>query len=89
MSEDRKKPGVAFWATVIVVVVLVAYPLSFGPVGWFYRTIGCPYWMRVAISAASRPVWRTIDNSPEPIASWIADAYHEYLGWWQEPSSNK
>ena len=28
---DRKKPGVAFWATVVVVVVLVAYPLSFGP----------------------------------------------------------
>jgi len=27
-----KKPGVAFWATVAVVAVLVAYPLSFGPV---------------------------------------------------------
>jgi hypothetical protein len=31
---DRKKPGVAFWATVAVVVVLVAYPLSFGPACW-------------------------------------------------------
>jgi len=30
---DRKKPGVAFWATVVVVVVL-AYPLSFGPACW-------------------------------------------------------
>jgi hypothetical protein len=29
-----KKPGVAFWATVVVVVVLVAYPLSFGPACW-------------------------------------------------------
>jgi hypothetical protein len=28
---DRKKPGVAFWASVVMVVVLVAYPLSFGP----------------------------------------------------------
>jgi hypothetical protein len=28
---DRKKPGVAFWATVAVVVVLIGYPLSFGP----------------------------------------------------------
>src|SRR5262245_32714981 len=34
MSELRKKPGVAFWATVVVVVVL-AYPLSFGPVCWW------------------------------------------------------
>jgi hypothetical protein len=25
-----KKPGIAFWATVVVVVVLVAYPLSIG-----------------------------------------------------------
>jgi asparagine N-glycosylation enzyme membrane subunit Stt3 len=34
MTSDRKKPGVAFWATVVVVVVLVAYPLSFGPACW-------------------------------------------------------
>ena len=31
---DRRKPGAAFWATVVVVVVLVAYPLSFGPACW-------------------------------------------------------
>ena len=31
---DRKKPGVAFWATVVAVVVLMLYPLSFGPACW-------------------------------------------------------
>ena len=31
---DHKKPGVAFWATVVVVVALVTYPLSFGPACW-------------------------------------------------------
>ena len=31
---SRKKPGVAFWATVVVVAALVAYPLSFGPACW-------------------------------------------------------
>jgi cobalamin synthase len=31
MSDDHKKPGVAFWATVVLVVVFV-YPLSIGPV---------------------------------------------------------
>jgi hypothetical protein len=35
---DRKKPGVAFWSTVVVVVVLVAYPLSFGPACWWFST---------------------------------------------------
>jgi hypothetical protein len=31
---SRKKPGVAFWATVALVVVLMAYPVSFGPACW-------------------------------------------------------
>src|SRR5579864_4222092 len=30
MTPDRKNPGLAFWATVVVVVVLL-YPVSFGP----------------------------------------------------------
>src|SRR5689334_4037306 len=34
MTSDRKKPGVAFWAAVAVVVALVLYPLSFGPWCW-------------------------------------------------------
>jgi hypothetical protein len=34
MTPSRKKPGVAFWATVVVAVALVAYPLSFGPACW-------------------------------------------------------
>jgi hypothetical protein len=31
---DRKQPGVAFWATVVVLVALVGYPVSFGPAVW-------------------------------------------------------
>jgi hypothetical protein len=34
MTTDQKKSGVAFWATIGVVVLLVAYPLSFGPACW-------------------------------------------------------
>ena len=34
VTSDRKKPGVTFWATVVVVVALVGYPLSIGP--WFW-----------------------------------------------------
>ena len=33
MTSDRKKPGVAFWASVVLVAVL-AYPLSIGPACW-------------------------------------------------------
>jgi hypothetical protein len=31
---DRKKPGVAFWASVVVVVLPLLYVLSFGPACW-------------------------------------------------------
>ena len=34
MTTSRNKSGVAFWATVVMVVALVAYPLSFGPACW-------------------------------------------------------
>jgi hypothetical protein len=33
MTIDRKKPGVAFWATMVAVVVVV-YVASFGPACW-------------------------------------------------------
>jgi hypothetical protein len=36
---SRKKPGVAFWATVGLVVVL-AYPISFGPACWINERTG-------------------------------------------------
>jgi hypothetical protein len=34
MTSDRKKPGVAFWASVVLVVGLLVYPLSYGPAWW-------------------------------------------------------
>ena len=42
MSEPKKKPSVAFWATVVVVVVLVAYSLSFGPACWLCQCVDDP-----------------------------------------------
>jgi len=40
MTPDRKKPGVAFWTTVVAVVALVAYPLGFGPACWISSRTG-------------------------------------------------
>src|SRR5690348_8896119 len=33
MIDGKRKPGVSFWATVVMLVVL-AYPISFGPACW-------------------------------------------------------
>jgi hypothetical protein len=60
MSEGRKKPGVAFWATVVVVGGL-AYPLSFGP--------ACLIWGRhiydwPRVLAVYEPCIRVVDGGP-------------------------
>jgi hypothetical protein len=34
MRDDRK-PGLMFWTSVMALVLLVGYPLSFGPACWF------------------------------------------------------
>ena len=36
MSDERKKPGVGFWTTMILVTVLVLYPLSWLAVSFLY-----------------------------------------------------
>jgi hypothetical protein len=44
MTSDRKKPDVAFWASVVVVLAFVAYPLSWGPAAWACALLGEPPW---------------------------------------------
>ena len=39
MTTNSKKPGVAYWMTVVIVVVLM-YPLSFGPACWITSRTG-------------------------------------------------
>lgn len=34
MRDNRKKPGVAFWASAAIIMIVVGYPLSFGPAIW-------------------------------------------------------
>jgi hypothetical protein len=52
---DRKKPGVAFWATVMVASLAALYVLSFGPACWIAsrtRTDDAAFF-----SIAYRPMW--------------------------------
>ncbi len=42
MTTDHKHPTAAFWLTVALVVVLVGYPLSFGPACWISSYVDDP-----------------------------------------------
>jgi hypothetical protein len=57
VTRSRKKPGVAFWATVVLVVVLL-YPLSFGPSRYLACRLGRPKWLDEVAAVVFRPhVW--------------------------------
>jgi hypothetical protein len=78
MTSERKKPGVVFWATVSVVVALIAYPLSFGPACWAVRReFIAPY----VAAHAYRPILRSSRLLPSGIHRAIVDyAGHDAEG---------
>jgi hypothetical protein len=57
MTSDRKKPGLAFWATVVAAAVLL-YPISFGPACWLYSR------------SQSLEIWETSNRIYYPIL-WV------------------
>jgi hypothetical protein len=75
---SRKKPGVAFWATVVLVIVLL-YPLSFGPVCWLCdrRIVN----RRHAWSIYRPCIWLCV-YGPKSVRLSI----HRYVGWFGDKS---
>ena len=76
MTSDRNQPGVAFWATVVVVVGLAAYPLSFGPAWWIKSRVDDS---TAAVDVVSRfyyPLFKSAADGP----AWLQVP----LVWWME-----
>ena len=79
MTSCRKKPGMAFWAIVVMVGLVVVYPLSWGPV----QVLLC------LPCSADLPQCLCVTRVYEPL-HWILDylpdsvqhAYCSYLIWW-------
>lgn len=67
MISSRKKPGMAFWATVVVVVVPM-YPVSFGPVRWLVARDKLPRRATTPVNLFFRPLNWFHENAPEPVA---------------------
>lgn len=78
--DEQKKPGVGFWATVVVVTLLVLYPVSFGPACWF--TSRFEYGRR-QMPFVYRPVTWVMEKGPSQFES-IMRSYCRSLatdGW--------
>jgi len=91
---DRKKPGVALWATVVLVVVLVGYPLSFGPACWLIENRSLSEPALNAFKTFYKPIYdATMDHS-----DWFSDAIISYvrccsgeMAWrvWEQPPARR
>ncbi len=81
MSEERKKPGVGFWAAVGG-ALLGLYVVSYGPWMWFV------VWRLESMASIDGGgffaplVWASNDG-PE----WISGPYNAYLKWWMNLGS--
>jgi len=76
MSEPKKNLGAGFWGTVVLLVVLVAYPLSFGPWCRFNRA-GPGEIKASAYVWPYYPMFWLMDNGQAPIKS----AIRSYVIW--------
>jgi len=75
---DHKKPGVTFWATVLVVaglMALVVYPLSIGPAFWAAGESETAF---TVVAYAYFPVCWVISIGPDS----VKEAFNSYLGMW-------
>jgi hypothetical protein len=73
--SDRKKPGVAFWATVALVVVL-AYPASYGPAEWIFARGLLPRSISPALGWIYFPMLRLRVDGPKA----VREAINWYYG---------
>jgi hypothetical protein len=88
---ECKKPGVAFWATVVVAMLLL-YVVSIGPACWLAGRNCVPDWAVGPGETIYQPAIWLVQNGPEPIGNaivwyaafwlppWHLDTQPEYLG---------
>jgi hypothetical protein len=70
---SRKQPGVASWATAMVVVILVGNPLSFGPACW---AVGRGFWKAEHAAVLYRPLAVLTWRGP----AWVAGLLYRLAG---------
>jgi hypothetical protein len=78
MTSSRKKPGSTFCATLVLVVVLLAFPLSIGPWYWAVTSGNLPLSV-VPFDHVYDPLRWLISRSPES----VQHAAEAYISLWQ------
>jgi hypothetical protein len=80
MASEKKQSGSWWpcWLCIGLVAVLIAYPLSAGPVQWIAGKTLLPMWLETGIEYFYAPLNMAIHYVPRPVLT----AYVRYLRWW-------
>ncbi len=76
MIPDRKKPGVAFWATVVVVSLPLLYTASLGPLVWLITRDLLPEWLAPFMNIYTAPLNWAVQSET------VRDLYLWYISFW-------
>jgi hypothetical protein len=66
---------------VVVVVVLVGYPLSYGPINWLNVRLEYPGWLDTPVDIVYAPLFWLMREGPD----WIRIPFRTYCDWWTGP----
>jgi hypothetical protein len=80
MDSDNKQTGWSWgwWLGIGLAVLLIAYPLSLGPVEWSIEDADIPRWMQTALEWFYAPISTALDYLPRSVVK----AYVRYVRWW-------
>jgi hypothetical protein len=76
-EADHRHFGV--WIALFVTAMVVAYPLSFGPVLWAELNVALPEWLVISLDWLYGPMNLALESGPD----WLVDAFDWYLEFWE------
>lgn len=81
---DRQKTSFGIWFAAGLILLLVVYPLSVGPLAYVVTSVGeqnVPPWCLNGLSVIYYPVLWAINEGPE----WLSRPGSAYMEWWMQP----
>lgn len=77
MSHPHRRIGRSWWLA-IVAIILIVYPLSYGPVGWMLITGRMPALLVVPLDWFYAPLGWALRSGPQP----VLDLFNRYMSYW-------
>jgi hypothetical protein len=79
MDGETDNRHVGVWIALFAIGMVIAYPLSYGPVLWAELNVDLPEWLLTGLGWVYEPVNLALELGPD----WLVDIYDWYLEFWE------